>query len=256
MLQTLKLALRRTGAFRRYQDLVASRRLRRWTDADERMRRFYSGLVPEGGLVFDVGANMGNRTKVFLAMGCRVVSVEPQPRCAAVLREAFGERPGFALVEKAVGAVPGRAELLAGSSHTLATLNREWIRATTDSGRFAGEHWTTSTVVDTVTLDALVAAHGVPDFVKIDVEGFELQVLRGLTRPVGGVSIEFAPEFLDQVVECVERLRSVGLASFALSLGESMEFEESGWTDAAAIAAILRRYAGRVEVFGDVYARP
>ena len=50
--------------------------------------------------------------------------------------------------------------------------------------------------------------HGLPCYVKIDVEGFETNVLRGLHRPVPYLSFEVnLPEFKPEGLECVELLR-------------------------------------------------
>ena len=43
-------------------------------------------FVKPGDLVFDIGAHLGNRTRAFVALGCRVVAVEPQPHVARMLR--------------------------------------------------------------------------------------------------------------------------------------------------------------------------
>jgi hypothetical protein len=71
---------------------------------DRLMRRLYGRYVRAGDLVFDVGAHVGDRTRAFRALGCRVVAVEPQPDLARVLRLAYGWRSRVTLVEAAVGA--------------------------------------------------------------------------------------------------------------------------------------------------------
>ena len=55
------------------------------------MRRFYRPFVPAGGLAFDIGAHTGNRLHAFLALGARVVAVEPQPELVARLERRFGK---------------------------------------------------------------------------------------------------------------------------------------------------------------------
>ena len=70
---------------------------------------FYAGFVHRGDLCFDIGANLGNRVEVLLALGATVAAIEPQPVCLAVLQRKFRRAPGFVLVPKAVGAKPGRA---------------------------------------------------------------------------------------------------------------------------------------------------
>lgn len=54
-------------------------------------KRFFSSFISEGDLVYDVGANYGNRVKPLVQVGARVVAVEPQPKCALYLLERFGD---------------------------------------------------------------------------------------------------------------------------------------------------------------------
>src|SRR5579883_3168360 len=76
-----------------------------------RARAFYRAFVRAGDLCFDIGAHLGDRTGHFLALGARVVAVEPQPGPLAVLRRLYGRDPRVLLVAEAVGASSGWAEL-------------------------------------------------------------------------------------------------------------------------------------------------
>jgi FkbM family methyltransferase len=108
------------------------------------MRSFYAQFVTLGSLCFDVGANMGNRTKIFRRLGARVVAVEPQANCLAVLRRAFGDDPDVTILAEAAGAAPGTATLFASDADTLSSLAKEWIETVRDSGRFADHTWVRS----------------------------------------------------------------------------------------------------------------
>jgi FkbM family methyltransferase len=214
--------------------------------------RFYRTLVPPAGLCFDVGANLGERTDLFVALGARVVAVEPQTRCADILRRRFGGR--IHLVEAALGPEPGTAELLVASYHTLSSLSPEWVEAVQESGRFAEFDWGDRVVVPVTTLDELIATFGVPEFCKIDVEGFELEVLRGLTRAIPAISFEFTFERIESRLQAVAHLDRLGMTRFNFSNGETFELALKTWVDRDAIQAFLRSLPKRVDVFGDVYA--
>ena len=101
------------------------------------MRSFYSQFVTADALCFDIGANMGNRTKIFRRLGARVVAVEPQEECLAVLRRAFNADRGVTVVAEAVGATPGTATLFKSDANTISSLTPEWIDSVRSSGRFA-----------------------------------------------------------------------------------------------------------------------
>jgi len=104
------------------------------------------------------------------------------------------------------------------------------------------------------TLDLLMAEYGVPVFIKIDVEGFERAVLRGMTRPGPAVSFEFAAEFLDSTKECCEYLAALGDYRFNYSRQESMTFALDTWVSAEEIMKAITAEPDTM-VFGDVYGR-
>ena len=128
-----------------------------------------------------------------------------------------------------------------------------WADAGRESGRFA-EHRDNVERVDVVTLDDLISRYGLPTFVKIDVEGYELEALRGLSVPVDVLSLEFDFEFLESRLACVDRLASLGMPRFNFSEGETMELVFAEWVDAETIARYLRDTPRDVEFFGDIYA--
>ncbi len=217
-----------------------------------RARRFYRQFVPRGGLCFDVGANMGDRSEFFLSLGARVVAVEPQEHCQRALRHRFGRR--LELVEAALGPAEGEAELLVASYHTLSSLSREWTDAVRASGRFADFEWDRRERVRITTLDALVHEHGTPDFCKIDVEGYELEVLRGLSRPLPALAFEFTVERLDSRLDAVDHLAALGMNRFNFSFGESLLLAMERWTDVYGIRRFLASDEHTPASFGDIYA--
>jgi FkbM family methyltransferase len=236
----------------RYREVVAHLR---WSRADKRRQAFYRQFIRPGALAFDVGANVGNRSKIFRSIGARVVAFEPQSHCADFLEAAFAGDADFTLKRIALSDRAGELTLHLSDEHVLSTLDTEWIERMNGGGRFANR-WTRSERVAVVTLDQMIEEHGVPEFVKIDVEGHELNVIRGLNQPVRHVSLEFASEAYDRMCECVDRLAALGRYEFRLSLGESMEFGTEPWEQAAGIKATMQKHieADRL-AWGDIYAR-
>jgi hypothetical protein len=101
------------------------------------------------------------------------------------------------------------------------------------------------------TLDALIAAHGVPAFIKIDVEGFEGEVLAGLTQPVRALSFEFTTIQRAVAQACVARCVELGLTRFGAAIGDGREL--GAWRSAAAMIEWLDRLPHAANS-GDVYA--
>ena len=168
--------------------------------------------------MFDVGANIGSRVEVFLKLGARVVAVEPQAACQVRLHRHFGHNPRVSIVPRALDSLPGERVMHGQTSSPLSSLSDDWIAAVQASGRFSPEDFSHSEVVKTTTLDSLIAVYGPPQFCKIDVEGFEHNVLMGLTKPIPGMSLEFAPEGRSSTVKCLERLESIASYEFNFHL--------------------------------------
>ena len=220
-----------------------------------RARAFYRAFVRPGDLCFDIGAHLGDRTGHFLALGARVVAVEPQPGPLAVLRRLYGGNTRVALIGKAVGAVPGEAELAIDPANpTIASLSSEWRVQVARDASFAGTHWRERHRVAVTTLDALIADHGVPQFCKIDVEGFEAAVLEGLSQPLPALSFEYIAAAREPALAALDRFAALGRYRFNRSPGESLRFPNACWRGYPEMAEELRALAPDAGS-GDIYAR-
>ncbi len=230
-----------------------ARRFWDWSPEEQARLDFYRQFIEPGDTVFDVGANLGNRAKAFFKLGANVVAVEPQRECTKFLEAVFPRGTNFHLVRKALGASVGEAEMLVSNANTISSLAPSWIHAVKESGRFSDYEWNRSEKVSVDTLDNLLARYGRPSFVKIDVEGFEYEVICGLSRTVGALSLEFTPEYIQNTFKCIERLCRISVPRFQISLRESMQFLLPGWVSAHEIG----RYLSDVEpsAFGELYVR-
>jgi FkbM family methyltransferase len=219
-----------------------------------RAKRFYSQFIRRGDLCFDIGAHVGGRVGIFAGLGATCVAVEPQPDCVAVLRRLYGRHPRVILVPKAIAAAEGRQTLRVNPGNlTVSSLSGEWIDAVRQSEGFAHLAWAEGVEVMVVTLDGLIAAHGLPDFCKIDVEGGELAVLQGLSQPLPALSLEYIPATVGMTVQCIERLESLGRYRYNRATGEGFTFTNPQWRDGAAMIRELTSLPGDAGS-GDLYA--
>jgi FkbM family methyltransferase len=222
--------------------------------------RFYRSLFGEfdgSTVVFDIGANRGHATAIFLALGARVVAVEPDRENARLLRWRFKRKP-VEVVESAVTDRRGSADFFVtfdgSAKNTLSTKWKETLESPAAS-RF-GEvcDFKKAYSVATTTLDELISVYGVPAFIKIDVEGSEFQVLKGLRTKVPMIQFEVnLPEFEREGLEALRKLKDLDgavLCNYSGPGGHALAL--SSWVDAGELAELIR---GRTMRFMDVFAK-
>jgi FkbM family methyltransferase len=220
-----------------------------------RLRRFYSQFIGAGDLCFDVGAHVGNRSLAWARLGARVISVEPQPACANYLRRKFGSLENVVVLEVGISAEKGQGTMHVNSANpTISTFSDEDWRAQLARDARYPISWDQHCEVELTTLDALIEAHGIPVFCKLDVENYEFKALNGLSSPIPQLSFEYYPPRISVALKCLDRLMQIETYEFNWSFGESLVMNSSEWVDYQIIKEIISGYKSRYE-YGDIYAR-
>jgi FkbM family methyltransferase len=210
----------------------------------KRRREFYSGFIQPGDLVFDVGANLGNYSEAFRGVGATVVAIEPDPRNVKILRRRL-QNKGVRVEQCALGRAEGNASLrIACDRDDVSTLSDQWAENT-------DAHWQGTVQVQVRTLDSIAKDYGTPKYVKVDAEGYDAEVLRGMTFRPQIVSFEFLSRDLRIARECIELLREW---SFNFVIEERSRFELSQWVNSDAILTAVSAPFGTAG-YGDVFAR-
>jgi FkbM family methyltransferase len=218
------------------------------------MDRLYRRFVRRGDLVFDIGAHVGDRIAAFRRLGARVIACEPNPALVRTLRLIYGRDSAVTIEPVAVGGAQGTIELKINVDNpTVSTASRDFVAASQGAPGWEGQTWDKAVTVPMTTLDTLIARHGVPAFIKVDVEGFEGQALAGLSQPVAALSFEFTTIQRDVAHACLSRCHELGYVRYNAALGESQTLVHDGWQDAEAIGRWLDGLPMEANS-GDVYA--
>lgn len=204
-------------------------------------------IVRPGMTVLDVGGNLGLYTVLLSRLvgpAGRIISFEPDPDLFALLQKNCAAN-GCRNVEAhnlALGREPARLKLrkmiLNSGDNTLGTGGRGWFRQEVE--------------IQVAAVDALLPGIR-PDLIKIDVQGWELEVLRGMeatlaANPQAAIQLEFWPAGMERAgyapADLIAFLQQRG---YQLRLGA-----DAAPLDAAALGGLIRDTAGLKHV--DLYA--
>lgn len=216
-------------------------------------RRFYRENLQAGDLVFDVGTHVGSRARAMRAAGARVIAFEPQAPFTQFLRWALPK--DITLVAAALGSQEADGQLAVSSLHpTVSSLQAAFVSNAPQTPGFEHVRWDSLQKVRVLTLDSQILQHGSPSYIKIDVEGFELEVLSGLTKSIPMLSVEYLPGFPKLTLAVVDRILELGDYRFNPVVGEKARFLWSEWRTAEAVKNWLAAQPAAAGS-GDLFAR-
>lgn len=173
---------------------------------------FYKSFLPACKLIFDIGAYDGHKTEAFLAVAEKVVCCEPDSENFKILNTRFSTRKKKVFLENiALADKEGIAEMHihhAGSAFN--TLSSKWKKLLEDDNRQKWDEpikFIQTQTTKTTTLDRLIDKYGVPDFIKIDAEGFEHEILKGLSQRIHYLTFEtLLPDYENELWSCIAHI--------------------------------------------------
>jgi FkbM family methyltransferase len=222
----------------------------------KRQKLFFRKFINSSDLVFDIGANVGDRVDVFSEFGVRIVAVEPQTYCTEVITKRFGDLQTLYVENIGLSDQDGELTLhISDVDNRLSTFSNEQMSESFFSN---SKVWNRDVTIKVKTLDYLVEKYGVPDFCKIDVEGFEKKVLLGLSTPIPCLSFEFSSKRMIDIEDCVSILLKLSNRyKFNICFGEPYQLESEEWmVEKELIKRVLERDAIEItHAWGDIYAK-
>lgn len=212
--------------------------------------------IKSGDIIFDVGANVGNFTQMYLQLGTKIICFEPQPDCIEILKNKFATNPNVFI--EPVGLSNHEDTLpmhIRADSNLISTFSNDWMH-----GRFESQLWTKTITVPVSTLDKMIQKHGLPKFCKIDVEGHEYEVLQGLSKPIPCLSFEFVRERFDATQKIVNYLKNLGYNQFNFAIANNNTLICKEWLSADNFLQEMQSINALntpniSNLWGDIYAR-
>lgn len=234
---------------------VAKALWRSHSNADGQVwQHLLADFVNPGDLVFDIGANVGAFTSSARSLGARVVAIEPQTWLAFLLRSRFFGDKHVNVVQRALGHARGAQQMYVNLDNpTVSSLSASFVKAAGDSALWRGQCWEKTASVLVIPLDDLIEAHGEPRFCKIDVEGFEAEVLQGLSAPLEALSFEFTTIQRDAALNSIRECERLANYRYNAVIGAGRSMQHERWLDAESMRRWLRSVPESANS-GDVYA--
>lgn len=180
-------------------------------------------------LMFDIGANRGDAVVAGLNKGYKVIALEPGPKIFSELVKNFIYSENVVPLKFAVSEKDNESvEFYEAQEDGLSTLNKEWL--TGDTMPYNGKPFRT-VVSNTITIDTLASIYGNPDLIKIDVEGAEWVVFRGMTKKYGTIAFEWTDVTLDEHSKQLKYLEKIGYTQVGPQYIEHHLQEPNEWFD-------------------------
>lgn len=173
-------------------------------------------------MYFDIGANVGLWALANIDKCEKIVAVEASPITFGKLTQEC-KHDHIVLLNFAACNNDGKdITFYHSNADTISTINKEWL--THPKSRFCNYTGFVTMTCKTITLDKLIETYGVPELIKIDVEGGEYECVASLSRKVKCLCFEWSSELNDVSYKCLNHLATLGFTRFYLQFGDEYIF--------------------------------
>lgn len=210
--------------------------------------QFYKKLIKKDDLCFDIGANIGKKSKLFLSLKAKVIAFEPQTKCFQFLNKI--NNSNFTYHSFGVGSKNETKQLYLANHIEVATFSNKMIDFYTTENL----KWKKNEEVIVKKLDTLIEEFGLPDYCKIDTEGFELDILSNLSYKIPIIEFEFNEAFVNETLLILDYISNLGNYQFNYILNETPKFINKEWCTISKIKKQLTQLQ-KNRLHGNLFAK-
>ena len=196
---------------------------------------FYSNLISSEDLCFDIGSNVGIKSKIMLSIGANVIAFEPQKSCHLDLEKLKQKNGNFNYLPYAVGSKNKFKKLYLGNYSEVATLSKKFIKNYTSEKVY----WNNHEMVEVKSLNYLIETYGLPKYCKIDVEGYEFEILSNLNYQIPIIEFEFTGKLIVEAYKIIDLFKNKNI-EFNYTLNENHDFHLKKWVNGLEIKKIIK----------------
>ncbi len=220
-----------------------------------KIKQLYKSLLPNNALCFDLGSHLGNRTKVMSQLARLVISVEPQPSLYAYQKKKFKKLSNVKIEQLGIGAKKDVLTFYISEQFpTISTFaEKAWRDKMMEVGP-SGISYDQEINVEVISLDLLIAKYGLPDYCKLDIEGFEIKAIEGLSEKIPLLSFEFMCFKPNETDACLEKLSILGYQEFNYFIAENANFVLPNWVGINDLKVELLKHKSKITA-GEIFCR-